>query len=102
MSDETYPLVLDFVEWIAAEPRPYDEVMDAWRTSCPRLTIWEDAVDRGLVATERNGAGTVVRATPQGLALLRDEGRLPRAAKSPPGASACGARETEGSRPTRR
>mgnify|MGYP002382501856 CR=1 FL=1 len=28
----------DLVEWIAKEPRPYADVMDAWRTSCPRLT----------------------------------------------------------------
>lgn len=75
MADETYPLVLDFVEWIAAGPRPYEEVMDAWRTSCPRLTIWEDAVDRGFVATEREGAGTVVRVTPLGRDLLRREDR---------------------------
>ena len=43
------PLVLDFVEWIAKEPRAYADVLDAWRTSCPRLTVWEDAIDRGLV-----------------------------------------------------
>jgi len=42
-------LVLDFVEWIAASPRRYRDVMEAWKTSCPRLTIWEDAIDQGLV-----------------------------------------------------
>src|SRR3954469_944236 len=42
-------LVLDFVEWIAASPRRYGDVMEAWKTSCPRLTIWEDAIDQGLV-----------------------------------------------------
>ena len=50
MRDETDALVLDLVEWIAREPRLYSEVIDTWRTSCPRLTIWEDAVDRGYVA----------------------------------------------------
>ncbi|HET6487739.1 MAG TPA: hypothetical protein VFH83_15030 [Spirochaetia bacterium] len=65
MSNEA--LILDLVEWVAAHPREYSEVMDAWRTSCPRLTIWEDAVDAGLVARE----GTVVRATSQGIELLR-------------------------------
>jgi hypothetical protein len=49
------PLILDFLAWLAAGPRPYAEVMEAWRTSCPRLTIWEDCVDRGYVA--REGAG---------------------------------------------
>jgi len=43
------PLILDFLEWIAARPRPYSEVMEVWRTSCPRLTVWEDAIDRGFI-----------------------------------------------------
>jgi hypothetical protein len=43
-------LVFDLVEWVGKEPRTYREVMDAWRTSCPRLTVWEEAVDRGLLA----------------------------------------------------
>ena len=47
MSEIADPLVLDFVEWIAREPRFYAEVVATWRTSCPRLTIWEDAVDGG-------------------------------------------------------
>lgn len=63
------PLVLDLIEFVAARPRPYAEVMDAWRTSCPRLPIWEDAVDLGLVAC----VDDVVRATPAGLAFLRSE-----------------------------
>ena len=60
MLDPADPLVLDLVEWIAREPRPYAEVMEAWRTSCPRLTVWEDAVDRGLV--QRKNASVVVTA----------------------------------------
>ena len=52
MTETTDPLVLDLVEWIAREPRLYSEVIETWRTSCPRLTIWEDAVDRGYVARE--------------------------------------------------
>ncbi len=49
MSDTLAPLILDFLEWIAAKPRPYSEVMDVWRTSCPRLTVWEDANERGFI-----------------------------------------------------
>ncbi|MCS3926685.1 hypothetical protein M2175_001716 [Bradyrhizobium elkanii] len=45
MSETADPLVLDFVEWIAREPRAYAEVIATWKTSCPRLTIWEDAAD---------------------------------------------------------
>ncbi|MCK5274748.1 MAG: hypothetical protein KAR37_08895 [Alphaproteobacteria bacterium] len=80
MTDPTDALVLDLVEWVAARPRPYGEVMEAWRTSCPRLTIWEDAVDRGLVVREQaQGAGTIIRGTPLGRDLLRNEGRIPAA-----------------------
>lgn len=66
-------LVLDLLEWLGAGSRPYGEVMDAWRTSCPRLPIWEDAIDSGFVACERDGAGTVVRVTPRGRAFLGAE-----------------------------
>lgn len=52
MSETADPLVLDFVEWIAREPRAYAEVIATWKTSCPRLTIWEDAVAAGLVRVE--------------------------------------------------
>jgi hypothetical protein len=54
------PLIFDLVEWIAKAPRTHSEVMNAWRTSCPRLTVWEDAVDRGLVA--RKDSAVVVTA----------------------------------------
>jgi hypothetical protein len=71
------PLVLDFVEWIAREPRLYSEVIATWRTSCPRLTIWEDAVDRGYVARESNaGFGMIVTVTEDGEKLLRTHGRV--------------------------
>ena len=60
------PLLIDLVEFVAHEDRPYLEVMDAWRTSCPRLPVWEEANARGLVAA-RNG---MVRATPKGRAFV--------------------------------
>jgi hypothetical protein len=77
MADSTDALVLDLVEWIAREPRPYAEVIETWRTSCPRLTIWEDAVDRGYVA-RRPGAGADARVviTEAGETFLRAHGRL--------------------------
>lgn len=78
MSSITEPLILDLVEWIAREPRTYAEVMEAWRTSCPRLTVWEDAVDRGLVTRETLPAkGLMVAVTNEGCALLQAHGRLP-------------------------
>ena len=77
MTEDTNALVLDLVEWVAARPRPYAEVMEAWRTSCPRLPIWEDAVDQGLVRRDHDAqGGVIVRVTPLGLARLREEGRL--------------------------
>lgn len=63
-------LVLDLVEWVAREPRSYAEVMDAWRTSCPRLAVWEEAVDRGLLVREAAASGVIVTATPAGRRLL--------------------------------
>ncbi|TIX90942.1 hypothetical protein BSK43_012660 [Rhizobium sp. P44RR-XXIV] len=47
-------LVVDLLVFLKAGPRPYREVMDAWRTSCPRLPVWEDAVDLGLVEREQD------------------------------------------------
>src|SRR5580704_11293309 len=77
MAEPTDPLVLDLVEWIAREPRLYSEVIEAWRTSCPRLTIWEDAVDRGYVARQPvAGIGVTVAVTDTGEKLLRDNGRF--------------------------
>jgi hypothetical protein len=76
MSSPVESLVLDLVEWVAKEPRPYKDVMDAWRTSCPRFTIWEDAVDGGLVQSEATAGGELmVIATPKGRALLAECGR---------------------------
>jgi hypothetical protein len=64
-------LVLDLIEWVAPEPRPYAEVMDAWRTSCPRLAVWEEAVARGLLIAEAvPGRGVLVAVTPGGRGLL--------------------------------
>ena len=71
------PLVLDFVEWIAREPRFYSEVVAVWKTSCPRLTIWEDAADQGFVARETlAGSGFVVAVTENGKQFLRSNGRM--------------------------
>jgi hypothetical protein len=76
MAETTDPLVLDLVEWIAREPRLYSEVIEAWRTSCPRLTIWEDAVDRGYVARQSvAGIGVRVAITAGGEQFLRDNAR---------------------------
>ena len=77
MTDAADPLVLDFVEWIAREPRVYSEVVATWKTSCPRLTIWEDAVDCGYVARQSvAGIGVRVAITEGGKKFLREHGRV--------------------------
>jgi hypothetical protein len=73
---ENETLVLDMVEWIARQPRSYAEVMDAWRTSCPRFPIWEDALDFGFIkCANSNGAGEIVQVTTAGQCFLRSRGR---------------------------
>jgi hypothetical protein len=68
-------LILDLLEWLVKRDRSYEEVMDAWRTSCPRLPIWEEANDRGLVKKEEVNGRCVVRISSSGRALL--DGRKP-------------------------
>ena len=71
MSDKVVEaLILDLLELLAKSDRSYEEVMDAWRTTCPRLTVWEDANDRGLVMIEEVDGRCIVRITASGLALL--------------------------------
>jgi len=50
-------LALQFLAWLDERPRTYADAMDAWRTSCPRLSIWEDCRDVGLVALRPAGGG---------------------------------------------
>ena len=64
MSETIDALLCNMLAWLARGARPYDEVMEAWRTSCPRLPVWEDAVDHGLVArTHRTGETPLVEVT---------------------------------------
>jgi hypothetical protein len=63
-------LILDLLQWLANGERTYEEVMDAWRTSCPRLPVWEDANDRGLIASEHANGRRIIRVSPLGFALL--------------------------------
>ena len=70
MSDTVETLLGDPLQWLERSERPYAEVMDAWRTSCPRLPVWEDANDRGFVALASVQGETVVRVTQAGRAFL--------------------------------
>ena len=72
MSDPAHALTLQFLAWVAEAPRTYAQAMEAWRSSCPRLSIWEDAILGGLIGFE--GGATRDRSrvalTPKGRALL--------------------------------
>jgi hypothetical protein len=77
MANDLDPLILDLLEWIDREPRSHAEVIDVWRTSCPRLTVWEDAMDRGFAVREhKQGRETMVRLTAAGRDFLRQRGRI--------------------------
>ena len=73
MTDTIQNLILDLIEWLERDERTYEETMDAWRTSCPRLTVWEDATDRGLVATAAVNGRSIVTATTAGLVFLQEK-----------------------------
>jgi D-3-phosphoglycerate dehydrogenase len=71
MPDPVDALILDLLEWIARKPRPYVGVIDAWRTSCPRLPVWEEANARGFIEQQHHaGAAAVVLPSPSGRAHL--------------------------------
>ena len=71
VSDPTVEaLIVDFLAWLAKGERSYENVMEAWRTSCPKLPVWEEANDRGLVTRDRAQDRSIVRITQAGLAYL--------------------------------
>lgn len=74
VSETVDALLFDMLKWLAADARPYAEVMDAWRTSCPRLTVWEDAIERGLVEHARRDGVRMVQITPAGHAFIAGTG----------------------------
>jgi hypothetical protein len=70
MSDTVDALLFDLLAWVGKRDRPYEEVMDAWRTSCPRLPIWEEANDRGFVCHSHAHDQVMIKLTPEGRAFL--------------------------------
>jgi hypothetical protein len=69
-------LIIDLLNWLDARNRTYQEVIDVWRTSCPKLPVWEDAKDRGFVALEHCDGREIVKITPAGLAFLQQQKTL--------------------------
>jgi hypothetical protein len=80
-------LVLDFLGWLDEFPRTYTSAMDAWRTSCPRLPVWEDAIEQRLIARiSVEGAEAAVVLTNAGRAMLEESNAIARAGVTPEGA----------------
>jgi hypothetical protein len=78
MADTTVDaLIVDLLHWLATRDRTYQEVIDVWRTSCPRLPVWEDAKDRGFVRQENFDGRELVRITPSGFAFLEQRSTSP-------------------------
>ena len=65
-------LLLDLLEWLVNRNRSYEETMDAWRTSCPRLPVWEEANDRGFLSIDKGRGESAVRLTSAGAEFLSE------------------------------
>jgi hypothetical protein len=64
--------IIEFLKWISLRPRTYGEAMESWRSTCPRLTIWEDALAEGYIQVESGTAmdQSKVTLTDRGQSLL--------------------------------
>lgn len=71
---ELAPNLVDLLRWVGERPRTYGETMEAWRTSCPKLPAWEDAIDQAMVRVDPSGSATYLQAsvqlTPRGKTVL--------------------------------
>jgi hypothetical protein len=64
-------IMIQFLQWVADRPRTREDVMDAWRSSCPRFPVWEDARAEGLIRQRGGAQGEHrVELTPRGRAAL--------------------------------
>jgi D-3-phosphoglycerate dehydrogenase len=61
---------LELLTWVTARRRTYENVVDAWKSNCPRYAVWDDAVTAGLVTAGRDG----VVLTERGMAALAAAG----------------------------
>jgi hypothetical protein len=71
---------LELLAWVAQQPRSYAEAMAVWQTSCPRHSVWEDALADELITVENSGGrsadAAAVTLTRRGCAIL-DQTRVP-------------------------
>ena len=71
LDNPTEMLILYLLDWLDARERTYEEVMEAWHTSCPRLPVWEEVTNRGFVTHELSNGSEVIHLTSVGAAALR-------------------------------
>ena len=77
MPDPVESLILDLLEWISPGARPYREVIEAWRTSCPRLPVWEEANERGFIEYHHSrGSEAMVSVSALGAKFLAEGRRI--------------------------
>jgi hypothetical protein len=72
MHEPVDPLMLQFLAWIASRGRTYAEAMEAWQTTCPRHTVWEDALISGFIQIQSKASRcqSEVTLTSRGRAIL--------------------------------
>lgn len=58
--------MLELLTWVTARDRTYEDVVEAWKSNCPRYAVWDDAVTAGLVTASRDS----VALTERGVAAL--------------------------------
>ena len=68
-------LIFDLLNWLNRGDRTYEDVMNAWRTSCPKLPIWEEVNDRGLISIQLFNSIQIIRLSPAGLQFLESRTR---------------------------
>ena len=71
LSEAPSSSVVELLDWVSATPRTYSETLEAWKTHCPRLSIWEDALSAGLIAIRRTGEDSLVVLTAAGMQARR-------------------------------
>ena len=54
MDEAPAALTLELLNWVSSRRRTYADVVEAWRSNCPRHAVWDDAVTAGLVRIVRS------------------------------------------------
>lgn len=75
MPEAVSPLTLEFLAWLSSRRRTYAEAMEAWQTTCPRHSVWEDALIDGFIQVERQDHRSEVTLTTRGRAMLEESSK---------------------------